>query len=89
MSDLVLVQIQQRLQHLEDLQAIQTLKSQYLRACECRESGEVLDMDEFPMTEYTCSKGGGTITMEHYVNTLDFLYEKPSSKPRKYLCPEP
>ena len=58
MSDLVLVQIQHRLQHLEDLQAIQALKSQYLRACDRKqpdvmrecfvEHGAVIEADGFP-----------------------------------------
>lgn len=58
MSDSVLAQIQQRLQRLEDLQAIQELKAQYLRACDRKqpevmrkcfvEHGAVIEADGFP-----------------------------------------
>ena len=58
MSDSILADLQQRLRRLEDIQAIQSLKAQYLRACDRKqpavmrecfvEHGAVIEADGFP-----------------------------------------
>ena len=58
MNDAMLNDLQKRLQYLEDMQAIQTLKAQYLRACDQKqpevmrecfvEHGAVIEADGFP-----------------------------------------
>ncbi|MDR3064970.1 MAG: nuclear transport factor 2 family protein [Comamonas sp.] len=59
MSEKELAQLQQRLLYLEDLQSIQALKAQYLRACDQKqtsamrecfvEHGAVIEADGFPV----------------------------------------
>ena len=61
MSETVLNDLRQRLQRLEDLQAIQNLKAQYLRACDQKQPeimrecfvahGAVIEADGFPPIE--------------------------------------
>lgn len=60
----------------------------YLRACQCRESGETFTMDERPITEYTCTERGGVTDIETYANYIDFLY-KEARNHKSSLCPEP